>query len=149
LRNGDLFTLAYSGAKEFVIENKVFTKLRKDLEKVIKDNLQGKVSSEDIQSVLASLSNINRRHFKKKTTELLQSLAIFDTDAEKKLNKIISVRNKITHTGRFKDLLSNNRSVVESYFELFNLLSKIFFRILVNDVDIFNREFHDMEWQQL
>jgi hypothetical protein len=142
-------TLAYSGANESILKNKVFRKLRKDLEKVTKDNLQGKVPSEDIRSVLDSLSNIHRRHYKKKTIELLQSLAIFDTDIEKKLNKIVPVRNKIAHTGRFKALLSNNGSVTESYFELFNLLSKIFFRILVNDVDTFNREFHDMEWQQL
>ena len=141
--------LAYSGAKEFVIENKLFTKLRKELEKVIKDNLQGKVASVDIRSLLASLPNINRRHYKKKTIDLLQSLGIFDTDAENKLNRITPVRNKIVHSGRFKVPLSNNGSVIESYFELFNLLSKIFFRVLVNDVNIFNREFHDMEWQRL
>jgi len=141
--------LANSEASEFIMDIKVFKKLRKDLGKVIKDNLQEKVPTEDILSIINSLSNLNRRHYKNKAIELLQSLGIFDPDTEKKLNNIITVRNKIAHTGRFKDPLSKNGSVVASYFELFNLLSKIFFRILVNDLDTYNKEFHDMEWQQL
>lgn len=141
--------LAYSETNEFILDKKVFKKLRKGFEKEIKDKLQEKVPTEDILSIICSLPNLNRRHYKNKAIELLQSLGIFDIDAEKKLNNIIKVRNKIAHTGRFKDLLSKNRSVVEPYFELFNLLSKIFFRILVNDLDTYNKEFHDMEWQQL
>jgi hypothetical protein len=141
--------LAYSETNEFILDKKVFKKLRKGFEKEIKDKLQEKVPTEDILSIICSLPNLNRRHYKNKAIELLQSLGIFDIDAEKKLNNIIKVRNKIAHTGRFKDLLSKNRSVVEPYFELFNLLSKIFFRILVNDSDTYNKEFHDMEWQQL
>ena len=141
--------LAYSETDQFILGNSEFTKLRKSLKKLIKDNLQGQVPTEDILFIIGSLPQLNRRHYKNKVIELLRSLGIFDTEIEKKLNNIIKVRNKITHTGRFKDLLSNNGGIIEPHFELFNLLSKIFFRILVNDLDTFKKEFHNMEWQQL
>jgi hypothetical protein len=141
--------LAYSEADQFILDGKTFKKLRKSLAKEINDNLQEQVPKEDILSIVGSLSQLNRRHYKNKVIELLQSLGIFDTGIEKKLSNIIKVRNKITHTGKFKDLSSKDKSVVEAYFELFNILSKIFFRLLVNDLEIYKKEFHDMEWQQL
>jgi hypothetical protein len=43
----------------------------------------------------------------------------------------------------------NNESISihNTYFKLFNALSKFFSRVLVNDQEIFNKEFHNIVWE--
>jgi uncharacterized protein YutE (UPF0331/DUF86 family) len=99
--------------------------------------------------MVKSLPNINRRHYRTKAEKLLESLGILDNETKSSLNDIISVRNKIAHTGRFRSKILDKEKVAQTYLKLFSLLTKIFFKILISDEDIFAQEFHNMTWKIL
>jgi uncharacterized protein YutE (UPF0331/DUF86 family) len=137
----------YSGENGLIIDKGKFRKLKTKLEKVIRNEIEGTISNYDIQFMYNSLQKINRRHYMDKAISLFKSLNIYDSETEKTLRDISKVRNIITHTGKFTNMNNESISIHDTYFELFNLLSKFFFRILVNDYDIFSKEFHNIVWK--
>ena len=136
----------FSPDSGLILSRKDFEELSKKIIVTIKNELGDKVSQEDIESMKKSLPNINRRHYRTKVEGLLESLGILDDETKDSLNDIISVRNEITHTGRSKIL---NEKVAQTYLKLFNLLTKIFFKILLPDKHVFTQEFHNMTWKVL
>jgi len=121
--------------EESIIDKKTFKTVVVKLEQILEQELRGKIESHDFDSLLASLENINRRPYRSKAKKLLQSLGILDNEAKEALEDIISVRNKITHTGRFRIGAGDEKKVIQTYFKLFRLLRRIFLRILSYDAD--------------
>jgi hypothetical protein len=137
----------YSDENGLILERAKFRKLKTKLEKVIRNETEGATSSHDIQFMCNSLQNINRRHYMEKAIQLFKSLNIYDSEIEKTLRDISKVRNTIAHTGKFMNMNNESITIQETYFKLFNALSKFFFRILVNDQEIFNKEYHNIVWE--
>lgn len=121
--------------EESIIDKKTFKTVVAKLKQILEEELRGKIESHDLGSLLTSLEYINRRSYRSKAKKLLQSLGILDNEAEEALEDIISVRNKITHTGRFRIGVGDEKKVIQTYFKLFRLLTRIFLRILSYDTD--------------
>jgi hypothetical protein len=136
----------YSEENGLILDKGTFRKLKTKLEKVIRNEIEGVIPIQDIQFMCNSLQTINRRHYMNKAEKLFKSLDIYDSETEKALRDISTVRNVIAHTGKFTNMNNECKSIHDTYFELFNLLSKFFFRILINDQEIFDKEFHNIRW---
>jgi hypothetical protein len=120
--------------EESIIDKKVFNTISAKLKQIVEEELRGKIESQEVDSLLKSLENINRRSYRTKAKKLLQSLGILDTEATEALEDIISVRNRIAHTGRFRIGVGDEKKVTRTYFKLFRLLTRIFLKILSYDV---------------
>jgi hypothetical protein len=140
---------AFNSDSEEIISKKQFRDLSRKIKNTINDELSGKISQQKIEMMLKKLPNINRHrhHYMSKVENLLEALGILDDKTKNSLSEIIDVRNKVTHTGTSKDL--DKEKIAETYFKLFSLLTKIFFRILVPSKDVFTQEFHDTTWKLL
>jgi hypothetical protein len=132
--------------EEYIIDKKTFKMVVAKLKQILEQELRGKIESHDFDSLLISLENINRRSYRSKAKKLLQSLGILDTETKEALVDIISVRNKITHTGRFRIGADDEKKVIQTYFKLFRLLTRIFLRILSYDADSIPG-FTELPWQ--
>lgn len=122
---------SFSTESESILPKKDFCELRKKINKVIENEVKTKVSQEEMESILQRLSDINRRSYKKKAQRLLESLELLDDQTKESLKKIIVVRDRITHSGRFIDNDQDKKKVSNTYFELKSLLTKVFLKILV------------------
>jgi uncharacterized protein YutE (UPF0331/DUF86 family) len=112
---------------------------------MIRNEIDNQIPSEDVQSMLQKISDINRRSYRKKTEGLLNNLGILDNHTREVLKEIIKVRDSITHSGRFVDPKDKTRAA-KAYFELTSILTKVFLKILVPDDDSFYRQ-HVGPWR--
>jgi hypothetical protein len=104
----------YIGDEEYIIEKQTFKVVVAKLKQTLEHELKGKIESQDFNLLSPSLENINRRSYRSKAKKLLQSLGILDTEAKEALEDIISVRNKITHTGRFRIRADDEKKVIQT-----------------------------------
>ena len=116
-----------------------FKILRKKIEPVIINEIENQMPSEDVNSMLNKISDINRRSYKKKTEALLNSLGIHEDVARGALKEIIPIRDKIIHSGEFVNS-DDKRKAAKVYSALGSILTQVFLRILVPDDDTFYRQ---------
>jgi hypothetical protein len=95
--------------------------------------------------MIAISPRINERNYRNKAKKLLEYLGLLDEKTDALLGRIMQVTSPITHTGRSND--SDKYKAIETYFELFHLITEIFFRILVADETAFKREFHKLTFR--
>jgi hypothetical protein len=138
---------AYHGKGGLIMPKNVFKVLNERIADVIKYEAENKISQEDLDRMVRAIPCINEHNYRTKAKKLLEDLGLLDEETNALLGQIIQVRSPITHTGRSKDL--DKHKVIETYLELFNLLTKIFFRILVADKTVFKQEFHNITWKSL
>lgn len=138
---------AYHGEGGLIMPKNAFKLLSEKIGAMIKKEAGNKILQEEIDQMVRAIPRINERNYRTKAKKLLDYLGLLDEKTDGLLGRIMQVRSPITHTGRSNDL--NKHKVIETYFELFNLLTKIFFRILVADETVFKREFHNMTWKPL
>lgn len=131
---------SFATESEAILPRKDFRELRMKIEKVIENELRTRVRPEDLKSMIARLSDINRRFYKKRAERLLESLDLLDGQTKRLLDDIIRVRNRITHSGRFADN-DTEMKAAKTYFELRRLLTKVFLKILVPEDASFNQEY--------
>jgi uncharacterized protein YutE (UPF0331/DUF86 family) len=112
---------------------------------MIRNEIDNQIPSEDVQSMLQKISDINRRSYRKKTEGLLNNLGILDNHTREVLKEIIKVRDSITHSGRFVDPKDKTRAA-KAYFELTSILTKVFLKILIPNDDSFYRQ-HVGPWR--
>lgn len=123
------------GSESFVPKNE-FNELREKIKSLIKNEIGSVITPDDLELMLKRISDINRRSYRKKAEKLLESLGILDDHTRETLKDIIEVRDGITHSGRFVDP-EDSRKAARMYFELIDILSKVFIKILVPDDDSF------------
>jgi hypothetical protein len=138
---------AYHGEGGLIMPKNIFKLLSEKIATVINKEAENTILQEDVDQMVRAIPRINELNYRTKARKLLEYLGLLDEKTEALLGRIVQVRSPITHTGRSKD--SDKHKVIETYFELFNLLTKIFFRILVVDEIVFKREFHNMTLKPL
>lgn len=140
---------AFSTESELILSKKDFDELRKKIEAIIENEIGEKIPPEDLELMLSHLPNINRRSYRIKAEALLGSLGILDDQTTGLLSNIITVRNEVTHKGKYGRNNLDIEKVAKTYLKLFSLLTRIFFRILVPDDTTFYQEFHNKTWKTL
>jgi hypothetical protein len=130
---------SFSAENEPFLPSQEFNRIRKKIVPIIRSEIGDQIPSADIESMLKRISEINRRSYRKKAEELLDSLGILDDDTRELLKKIIPIRDRIIHSGRFIDP-EDKRKAAKLYFELGNILTKVFLKILVPDDDTFYQQ---------
>lgn len=130
---------SFSKENDGFLSNQEFKKLRNKIGLLISNEVENQVPPDDIVSMLNRIPDINRRSYRKNAEGLLNSLGIFDDDARKALKEIVPIRDRIIHSGRFVDP-QDKRKAAKVYFELGNILTKVFLKILVPDDDTFYQQ---------
>lgn len=123
------------GSESFVPKNE-FNDLGEKIKSLIKNEIGSGMTPDDLELMLKRIPDINRRSYRKKAEKLLESLEILDDHTRETLKDIIEVRDGITHRGRFVDP-KDSRKAAKMYFELIDILAKVFIRILIPDDDTF------------
>ena len=131
---------SFSTESEKVLPKEEFNEIRKKIELIIRNEIENRIPPEDMESILQRIPDINRTSYRKKAERLLESLGILDDDTRKSLKEIISVRDRITHSGRFVDPKDKTKAA-KLYFELTSILTKVFLKILVPDDDTFYQQY--------
>ena len=98
-----VFELPKPPVNEYIIDEKKFKKISKQLTNVMRDELQSAgVDGTDIQSMTGKLKELNRSSFKRILHAIFQSIEFSPSEAE--TNLFVKCRNSLVHAGRFCDL---------------------------------------------
>jgi hypothetical protein len=89
-----------------------------------------------------ALRGANRPSFKSKIEGLLQELRVRYDDIDLDIEKIVTLRNEITHTGT-----TTSRNLLDDYDKLFVVLTRIFLVLLGYDKDYY--DFVKEDWVQM
>lgn len=127
---------SFSTESESVLPKKEFKELRNKLEFLVETEIGNKIPSDDLETMLKRIAEINRRSYRKKAERLLESLGILDDRRREALKEIIEVRDRITHSGRLVDPVDKKKTV-KTYLELISILTKVFHKILIPDDNTF------------
>jgi len=140
---------AFSTESESVLPKEKFKGLKKEIESMIVAEVGKQLQKDDVESMLRRVPEINRRSYRKKAERLLESLGMLDGRTKELLKDIVTVRDQITHKGRFINEDLDMKKVAQTYLELYGLLTKIFLEILIPEDPTFYQEFLNKTWNAL